>query len=62
MVVMACLATKESADKLSKKEGCDENSCVLESMLTEFMEMTMQTNEKSDSCGRLVNFAISWFT
>lgn len=44
---MACLATKESADKLSKREGCDGNSCVLDSMLTEFMEMTMQSNMKN---------------
>lgn len=31
-----------------KRQGCNWNSCVLESMLTELMEMTMQTNmEKS---------------
>lgn len=29
-----------------KREGCDGNSCVLESSLTEFMEM-MQTNMKN---------------
>lgn len=30
-----------------KREGCDGDSCVLESSLTEFMEMTMQTNMKN---------------